>query len=451
MEFRPSMFKRNRDPLAPPRKQQRRLADRTGMNAGAIGSISGGGSFSDPASSAPRQKGALPAARSSKPKDAGAVSEAMEPPPLPRGRPWTVSVAIAGSIVDNAQTHELRSQLVGQVARACAIFNVDEIVVFTPSDDGRPPVAVNGGREEGRAKRTDGAVFMARLLQYLECPQYLRKHIFPVHPDLRHVGLLAPLDAPHHLRIEEVCEYREAVVISPGSGAGSTSSSGSSATHMADDDSRSHEAGGSSSVIYTGLRKELKIGHALPVGTRVTVRMPSAGSSNARAATVVPPREPRERLGMYWGYDVRVAKGLPAVWSECPYEGGYDTTLGTSEHGIAVAGLGGGGSAAAGSSKNVGSGPVSSGGTGGPGTGATGFSLPPFRHLLLVFGGVEGLEPVVAMDDELSELEDDMSCLFDHYLNLCPNQGSRTIRTEEALLVGLSALKPHIERAGAQM
>ena len=46
---------------------------------------------------------------------------------------------------------------------------------------------------------------MARLLQYLECPQYLRKHIFPVHPDLRAVGLLAPLDAPHHLRIDEPC------------------------------------------------------------------------------------------------------------------------------------------------------------------------------------------------------------------------------------------------------
>ena len=92
-----------------------------------------------------------------------------------------------------------------------------------------------------------------------------------------------------------------------------------------------------------------------------------------------------------------------------------------------------------------------SGGWNGNGTGARGFALPPFRHLLLVFGGVEGLEPVVANDDELSEFEGDMSCLFDQYLNVCPNQGSRTIRTEEALLVGLSALKPHIERAGAHM
>ncbi len=39
--------------------------------------------------------------------------------------------------------------------------------------------------------------------------------------------------------------------------------------------------------------------------------------------------------------------------------------------------------------------------------------------------------------------------LFDLYLNLCPGQGSRTIRTEEALLVGLAALQPHTRRAGA--
>ena len=53
---------------------------------------------------------------------------------------------------------------------------------------------------------------MARLLQYLECPQYLRKQIFPMHPDLRCVGLLNPLDAPHHPRAGEECEYREGLV-----------------------------------------------------------------------------------------------------------------------------------------------------------------------------------------------------------------------------------------------
>ena len=107
--------------------------------------------------------------------------------------------------MDNAQSHELRSYLVGQVARACAIFNVDEIVVFQGAKPIPPPT--------GEKQKTDGSVFMLRLLQYLECPQYLRKRLFPMHPDLRCVGLLNPLAAPHHLGFDEECGYREGVVV----------------------------------------------------------------------------------------------------------------------------------------------------------------------------------------------------------------------------------------------
>ena len=74
--------------------------------------------------------------------------------PAGSGRPWTVTVALPGSIVENAQTQELRSYLVGQVARACAIFNVDEVVVFGSTD---PPPPDARGRTS-----SSGAVFMAR-------------------------------------------------------------------------------------------------------------------------------------------------------------------------------------------------------------------------------------------------------------------------------------------------
>ena len=46
------------------------------------------------------------------------------------GRHYTLSVALPGSILNNAQSLELRTYLAGQIARACAIFCVDEIVVF---------------------------------------------------------------------------------------------------------------------------------------------------------------------------------------------------------------------------------------------------------------------------------------------------------------------------------
>ena len=36
----------------------------------------------------------------------------------------------------------------------------------------------------------------------------------------------------------------------------------------------------------------------------------------------VAPSEPREQLGLYWGYTTRLACGLGAVLDECPYEVG---------------------------------------------------------------------------------------------------------------------------------
>lgn len=54
------------------------------------------------------------------------------------------------------------------------------------------------------------------------------------------------------------------------------------------------------------------------------------------------------------------------------------------------------------------------------------------RHLLVVFGGLQGLEASVDTDQNLDVT--DPSVLFDFYLNTCPCQGSRTIRTEVSAL-----------------
>jgi predicted SPOUT superfamily RNA methylase MTH1 len=48
--------------------------------------------------------------------------------------------------------------------------------------------------------------------------------------------------------------------------------------------------------------------------------------------------------------------------------------------------------------------------------------------MLVVFGGLQGLEASVDADQNLEVA--DPGVLFDLYLNTCPNQGSRTIRTE---------------------
>ena len=108
------------------------------------------------------------------------------------GRSYTVGLAVPASIAENCQTGELRTYLAGQLARAAAIFNVDEVVVYQDKEAG------------GRA-----GVQMARVLQYLECPQYLRKHFFPIHSDLQYAGVLNPTDMPHHLRASEESRYSQ--------------------------------------------------------------------------------------------------------------------------------------------------------------------------------------------------------------------------------------------------
>lgn len=72
-------------------------------------------------------------------------------------------------------------------------------------------------------------------------------------------------------------------------------------------------------------------------------------------------------------------------------------------------------------------------------------SLSPFKHLLVIFGGLQGLEASVDADQNLEVT--DPSVLFDLYLNTCPSQGSRTIRTEEAILISMAGLRPKITTA----
>ena len=75
---------------------------------------------------------------------------------------------------------------------------------------------------------------------------------------------------------------------------------------------------------------------------------------------------------------------------------------------------------------------------------------PSWKHLVLVFGGVSGLEAALSADRELqnagvTEVKD----LFDRWVNLVPGQGSRTIRTEEAVWVGLTGLRSVVEARSA--
>ncbi|XP_022956323.1 putative methyltransferase C9orf114 homolog [Cucurbita moschata] len=299
----------------------------------------------------------------------------------------TVSMAVSGSIIDNAQSLELATRLAGQIARAATIFRIDEVVVF---DSGRSSMT---GSDVAAANNSDedesGAAFLIRILKYLETPQYLRKALFPKHNNLRFVGMLPPLDAPHHLRKHEWGPYREGVTLKE----------------------RAPDARGT--LVDVGLSKNVVVDEILEPGRRVTVAMGTDRNLLADLPRqVVSSSNPVEEE-LYWGYRVRYASSLSAVFNESSYEGGYDHLIGTSEHGTIIK-----------SSELI---------------------LPSFRHLLIAFGGLAGLEESIEEDNNFKSKN---ACeIFSSYLNTCPLQGSRTIRTEEAILISLQYFQEPISRA----
>ncbi|KAL5286598.1 C9orf114 family protein [Megaselia abdita] len=62
----------------------------------------------------------------------------------------TVSIAVPGSILENAQSPELRSYLAGQIARAACIFKIDEVIVFDDHTEVSRPKANKMKQDEGK-------------------------------------------------------------------------------------------------------------------------------------------------------------------------------------------------------------------------------------------------------------------------------------------------------------
>ena len=319
--------------------------------------------------------------------------------------------------------------MAGQIARALAVFCVDEVVIF---DDGQEHIGEgrNGhksfdGYQSGEGAYTgdkDPGYFLTHILSYLETPPHLRTRLFAMHADLKLAGALPSLDMPHHLRSHEWCQYRE----------GTTEHGDGHQDHTGTSNGTQCNGKVGEESIFTlvdaGLSHKVSIPGTIPPNTRLTVKFssskPAAGcKDDPLPATAVAPSLPREEAGYYWGYNVRRASSLSAVFTESPFDGGYDLTIGTSERGIALSTLTGS------SSDNL--------------------SVPNFNHILVVFGGVAGLEVAVKADVELHAMGvHEPKALFDYWVNLCPGQGSRTIRTEEAIWIGLMGLRGTVVEKG---
>ena len=148
---------------------------------------------------------------------------------------------------------------------------------------------------------------------------------------------------------------------------------------------------------------------------------------------VVSPSAPRERDGTYWGYSVRMASSIKSIFDEAPYNGGYDLKIGTSERGTLSVDDSRFQTSFQAKLNSWASTSITSN-----------TSTLSFRHAIIVFGGVAGIEECVDADETIGLSGNDSSRLFDLWVNICEYQGSRTIRTEEAVLIGLSRLCPHL-------
>lgn len=119
-------------------------------------------------------------------------------------RAYTVSLAVPASIIDNAQSLELKTYLVGQIAKAASIFGVNELIII--SDD-------KNAQMKGMMTGLTTTDFFAQNLEFLETPPYLRMKLFQKSPALRFSGMMNPVDAPHHVKTDEWSEFREGIVI----------------------------------------------------------------------------------------------------------------------------------------------------------------------------------------------------------------------------------------------
>jgi predicted SPOUT superfamily RNA methylase MTH1 len=269
----------------------------SGAGAGAAGGAAGGA----PPSAAPTSANA----RQPHPATPAAAAGAAPTTTPTTSRRYTLSLAVPASLVEDAPSAEAATLAAAAVARAAALHRVDELVVV----DDTPQ------RKDGTIGAA--AALVARVVQALETPPYLRPHLLPLaHPDLAALNACPPIELPHHLRPTEWCAFREGVV-------------------MTDTTNTSSES--PRTFVDVGLdRMALVKGVAAPPGARVTVRLgpaPQAEYVSSHGESMLlgelvdsdaPKRELFEggRATGAWGFSVRLAKGMHGLLRECPFASG---------------------------------------------------------------------------------------------------------------------------------
>lgn len=271
-----------------------------------------------------------------------------------------ISIAIPASVASDTPHLREKTTKIGLIGRAAAIFRVNEIIIYPDNPHVKQEADMN---------------LVAMLLAYIETPQYLRKRLFKLNPQLKYAGVLPPLRTPHHplnrrIRDLKVGEYREGVTVS------------------------CNESG---TRVDIGVEKTALIPNKqLARGQRITVKVTQIdGQVEAALAS-------RGEIPHYWGYKVTMKKQtLGKLLSSRT----FDLTVATSKYGVPFSDV----------AEDICE------------------KWKKAENILLVFGApTKGLYEIARLE-ELA-LDD----IVDFVVNTVPMQGTETVRTEEAVMATLA-------------
>ena len=271
-----------------------------------------------------------------------------------------LAIAIPASVISDTPHLREKTAKIGLIGRAAAIFRVNEIIIY---------------RDNPKTNQDRDIDFIALLLNYLETPQYLRKRLFKLEPNLQFAGILPPLRTPHHpvsgkTRDLKVGEYREGSVLS------------------------SVKEG---LLVDIGVEQPAVLRETqYAVGDRLTLQIVNVGG-RVEVQTVN-----RVDVPVYWGFRVRV-ENRPFVQFATDKE--FDLTIATAKLGHKF---------------KDDAGPV-------------GKKWSSAQHILVAFGA-----PSRGLHEIAKEEGVKLDSIVDFVVNMIPEQGTATVRTEEALLASLA-------------
>jgi predicted SPOUT superfamily RNA methylase MTH1 len=216
---------------------------------------------------------------------------------------------------------------------------------------------------------------MFSILSYMETPQYLRKHLFSLKPSLRYVGVLPPLRTLHHPTANLVKDLKIGELR----------------------EGIILESNSKRSLVYVGVERLANLqGLELPVGGRVTVKF-----VNFHRGIPFVSLTKREDIDVYWGYRVSVSKRT--IGQILKHEVNK-LKIATSKYGkpfnklLEIEAI-----------------------------------YKKSRRILFVFGS-----PDKGLKELLQNENLDIYELVDFVVNTIPLQGTKTVRTEEAIFASLS-------------